>query len=60
MIFYDDVVLSDERLTLPHPRLAEREFALVPLNEIMHQRRHPVTGLTVGEMLERLRNEEKR
>ncbi|OUQ52700.1 2-amino-4-hydroxy-6-hydroxymethyldihydropteridine diphosphokinase [Alistipes sp. An116] len=60
VIFYDDVVLSDERLTLPHPRLAEREFALVPLNEIMHQRRHPVTGLTVGEMLERLRNEEKR
>lgn len=59
VIFYDDLILSDERLTLPHPRLAEREFALVPLNEIMRQRRHPLTGLTVGEMLERLRNEEK-
>lgn len=56
VIFYDDVVLSDERLTLPHPRLAEREFALVPLNEIMRQRRHPVTGQTVGEMLAALRN----
>lgn len=59
VIFYDDLILSDERLTLPHPRLAEREFALVPLNEIMRQRRHPLTGQTIGEMLERLRNEEK-
>lgn len=57
MIFYDDVVFSDERLTLPHPHLAEREFALVPLNEIMRRHRHPVTGLTVGEMLEALRKE---
>lgn len=59
VIFYDDMVLSDERLTIPHPRLAEREFALVPLNEIMRQRRHPVTGQTVGEMLTALRNEAK-
>ena len=44
IIFYDDEVL------------AEREFALVPLCEIMRQRRHPVTGATVGEMLDALRN----
>ena len=55
VIFYDDAVFSDERLTVPHPHLAEREFALVPLNEIMRQHRHPVTGQTVGEMLESLR-----
>ena len=47
---------GDERLTVPHPLLAEREFALVPLCEIMRQRRHPVTGATVGEMLDALRN----
>ncbi len=57
VIFYDDLVLSDERLTLPHPHLGEREFALVPLNEIVRRYRHPVTGLTVGEMLEALRKE---
>lgn len=56
IIFYDDAVLSDERLTLPHPLLAEREFALVPLNEIMRSHCHPVTGVTVGEMLDALRN----
>ncbi len=56
LIFYDDLVLETDRLTLPHPLLAEREFALVPLCEIMRQRRHPVTGATVGEMLDALRN----
>ena len=55
IIFYDDAVLSDEQLTIPHPLLAEREFALVPLCEIMRMRRHPVTGTTVGEMLDALR-----
>lgn len=59
IIFYDDAVLSDEQLTIPHPRLAEREFALVPLCEIMRMRRHPVTGTTVGEMLEALRQKQQ-
>lgn len=53
--FYDDEVLDSERLTLPHPLLAEREFALVPLAEIMRSYRHPLTGQTVGEMLDALR-----
>lgn len=56
IIFYDDLVLHDERLTLPHPQLTEREFVLVPLCEIMRQRRHPVTGDTMGETLATLRN----
>lgn len=55
IIFYDDLVVGSERLTLPHPRLAEREFALVPLAEIVRSRKHPVTRLTVGEMLDALR-----
>ncbi|MDE6446532.1 MAG: 2-amino-4-hydroxy-6-hydroxymethyldihydropteridine diphosphokinase [Alistipes sp.] len=55
IIFYDDLVINSERLTVPHPRLAEREFALVPLCEIVRGRRHPVSGLTVGEMLDALR-----
>lgn len=58
ILFYDDEVISDERLTIPHPLLPEREFALVPLCEIMRTRRHPVTGCTVGEMLATLRKGE--
>ena len=53
-------MIREERLTVPHPRLAEREFALVPLCEIMRLRRHPVTGETVGGMLEALRKKRER
>lgn len=55
ILFYDDLVLSTERLALPHPLLAEREFALVPLCEIMRSRRHPVSGRTMGELLDDLK-----
>lgn len=48
IIFYGDEVIDDERLTVPHPLLAEREFALQPLAEIMRRHRHPVTGVTGG------------
>ena len=60
ILFYDDEVIREERLAVPHPRLAEREFALVPLCEIMRLRRHPVTGETVGGMLEALRKKRER
>ena len=39
ILFYDDEVIASERLTVPHPLLSEREFALAPLCEIMRQRR---------------------
>lgn len=55
ILFYGDAVIETERLTVPHPQLAERRFALTPLCEIARSRRHPVTGLTVGEMLDQLK-----
>lgn len=42
------------RLTIPHPRLHLRPFVLVPLSEIAPAWRHPVFGLTAGEMMKRL------
>lgn len=59
IIFYDDAVIATGRLQVPHPRLAEREFALVPLCEIMRDRRHPVCGLTAEQMLDELRQRPK-
>ena len=59
ILFYDDEVIHDERLVVPHPLIAEREFALVPLCEIMRTRLHPVTGRTMEEMLAALKQNNK-
>lgn len=48
------VVAGQAGLQLPHPRIAERAFVLVPMTDIAPAWRHPVTGLTPGEMLDRL------
>lgn len=58
IIFYGSEVIRGERLTVPHPLLAERAFALQPLAEIMRSFRHPVTGVSVGEMLDAVRTVE--
>ncbi len=42
---------APDRLVLPHPRLQDRAFVLVPLADIVPEWRHPVLGLTVTEML---------
>lgn len=52
LLAYGDAVIEDPGgLVLPHPRLAERAFVLLPLAEVAPAWRHPVSGLTAGEML---------
>ncbi len=46
--------LAPDQLILPHPRMQDRAFVLVPLAEVAPAWRHPVSGLTVLEMLEML------
>ena len=45
-----DTVLNDPDLVIPHPRMAQRNFVLVPLCEIAPEIRHPVLGKTIREM----------
>ena len=54
-----DLVLRTPSLTLPHPRLAERAFVLLPLAEVAPGWRHPLTGRSVEEMLAALPSEAK-
>ncbi|MCL5982010.1 MAG: 2-amino-4-hydroxy-6-hydroxymethyldihydropteridine diphosphokinase, partial [Firmicutes bacterium] len=51
ILLYGDLVISSEALTIPHPRLREREFVLVPLAEVAPNKRIPPAGLTAPEML---------
>jgi 2-amino-4-hydroxy-6-hydroxymethyldihydropteridine diphosphokinase len=52
LIAYDDLALETPDLTLPHPRLVERAFVLVPLAEIVPER--VIGGIKVRDALARI------
>ncbi len=49
LLLYGDRILRDRHLTVPHPRMLERDFVLGPLAEQAPELRIPTTGRTVGE-----------
>jgi len=54
LLSYGGQVMGSERLTLPHPRMLERAFVLVPLLEIAPRWTHPASGESAREALEKL------
>jgi 2-amino-4-hydroxy-6-hydroxymethyldihydropteridine diphosphokinase len=54
LLDYDGLQCATPDLVLPHPRLHERRFVLMPLSEIAPMWRHPRLGLTAAELLARL------
>jgi len=51
IIFYDQSIINDQDLVIPHPRMHRRAFVLVPLAEILPDYRHPIYHKTIRQLL---------
>lgn len=54
ILFYGDLIFNSLVLSIPHPRLDERAFVLAPLADLAPDLLHPVLGLSVRQMLEKV------
>jgi 2-amino-4-hydroxy-6-hydroxymethyldihydropteridine diphosphokinase len=52
ILFYDNFILNSNELIIPHPKLQQRRFALVPLNEIASEFIHPLLKKSIAGLLE--------
>lgn len=55
IIDYHGLVMSTEKLVLPHPGIAERIFVLKPISELAVKWRHPISHLSANAMLRKLK-----
>lgn len=56
ILFYDDLILSDDILTLPHKGIHLRDFVLLPLVELDKNFVHPVFRISLSELLNRIKD----
>jgi 2-amino-4-hydroxy-6-hydroxymethyldihydropteridine diphosphokinase len=56
ILFYEDSIITEKDICIPHPLLHQREFVLLPLSEIAPDKWHPVFKKTVRQLTEELQN----
>jgi 2-amino-4-hydroxy-6-hydroxymethyldihydropteridine diphosphokinase len=58
LIFYNnEIIINTNQLILPHPRMHQRKFVLVPLKEIAANQIHPIKNQTISELLISLKDD---
>ena len=55
ILAYGLFVIDDEKLSVPHPRLSERAFVLLPWCDIAPDWRHPIQDITIRELAEQIK-----
>ena len=51
LLFYENAIIEQPQLIVPHPRLHERNFVLLPLHEICPNWRHPILNKNIAELM---------
>ncbi len=59
ILLYDNNIINTPDLQIPHPRIAERSFVLMPLTEIAAECKHPLLGQNMRDLLRKLDNTSK-
>ena len=57
IIAYNDEITETNLLTLPHPRLADRAFVLMPISELVPDWRHPLSNISINTMLKQVKEQ---
>ena len=52
ILFFNKEIISEKKLTVPHPQIENRRFVLIPLNELSPGYKHPVSHKTIHQLLQ--------
>jgi 2-amino-4-hydroxy-6-hydroxymethyldihydropteridine diphosphokinase len=59
ILLYDNEIIDKRNLKVPHPRLPDRRFVLIPLSELAPQLIHPALNVSVSELLAKVKDNKK-